>query len=64
MRNGRGLGRCQVWHPIRRKCEKIAVVGGPKWVEWGSNLFGHFLKGEVRTFAGADLPAAWTWIKA
>ncbi len=46
------------------KCEKIAVVGGPKWVEWGSNLFGHFLKGEVKTFAGPDLPAAWTWIKA
>jgi hypothetical protein len=40
------------------------VVGGPKWVEWGSNLFGHFLKGEVKTFAGPDLPAAWTWIKA
>ena len=46
------------------KCEKIAVVGGPKWAEWGSSLFGHFLKGEVKTFAGADLPAAWTWIKA
>ncbi len=44
--------------------EKAFWVGGPKWVEWGSNLFGHVLKGEVRTFAGADLPAAWTWIKA
>ena len=46
------------------KCEKIAVVGGPKWVEWGSNLVGQFLKGEVRTFGSEELPAAWKWIKA
>ena len=46
------------------KCEKIAVVGGPKWVEWGTRLVGHFLKGEVKTFDEADLTAAWDWIKA
>lgn len=46
------------------RCEKIAVVGGPKWVERGSNLVGHFLKGEVRTFPSEALPDAWTWLKA
>lgn len=46
------------------KCAKVAVVGGPKWVEWASKLFGSLMKGEVETFAGEALPSAWEWIKA
>ncbi len=46
------------------KCEKIAVVGGPKWVEWGSRLAGHVLKGDVKTFPTEELPDAWAWIEA
>lgn len=30
--------------------DRIAVVGGPKWVAWGTKLIGHFIEGQVRTF--------------
>lgn len=46
------------------KCEKIAVVGGSSWIERGTRLFAHVLKGEVRTFPAEELAAAWEWIKA
>ena len=42
--------------------EKIAVVGGPKWVEWASKLEGHFMDGAVKTFPADQLQAAKDWI--
>jgi hypothetical protein len=43
--------------------EKLAVVGAAKWVEWGTRLSAHFVKGEVRTFAPEELPEAWLWVR-
>ena len=48
---------------FQRRCERIAVVGGPRWVEWGTKLVAPMLHGEVRTFAADALPAAWDWIR-
>ena len=42
--------------------EKIAVVGAPKWVEWGTKLGGHFMSGTVKTFPADQLQAARDWI--
>jgi hypothetical protein len=44
--------------------EKIAVVGGPKWVAWGTKLFGHFMEGQVQVFPPKELQAAWEWLEA
>lgn len=44
--------------------EKLAVVGGAKWIEVGVKLFSHFMKGEVKTFPAEQLAAAWDWLKA
>lgn len=44
--------------------EKIAVVGGKKWIDWAVKLDAHFMKGEVKTFSGTELEQAWTWVKA
>lgn len=47
----------------RNDFEKIAVIGGPKWAEWGTKLAGHMVSGEVKTFPVDQLQAAWDWIK-
>lgn len=44
--------------------EKFAIVGGPKWAEWGSRIFSHIVSGEIKTYSGDRLDEAWTWIKA
>lgn len=44
--------------------EKIAVIGGPKWAEWGTKLASHVLSGEVKTYSGDQLSDAWKWIEA
>lgn len=46
-----------------REFDKIAVVGGPTWVAWGMKLMNHLTQGEVRTFSGDQLQAAWRWLK-
>lgn len=43
--------------------EKVAVVGGPSWVEWGARLSGYLMKAEVKTFPPKKLGEAWEWIK-
>jgi hypothetical protein len=45
-------------------CEKIAVVGGPKWVAWATKLFSHFMEGQVKIFPPEELQAAWDWLEA
>jgi len=42
--------------------EKLAVVGGPKWIEWCIKACGFLFKGEVRVFPNEDLEHAWEWI--
>jgi hypothetical protein len=40
------------------------VVGAAKWIEVMTKLFAHVMPGEVKTFPGEQLAAAWEWIKA
>jgi len=48
----------------RNDFEKIAVVGGPDWVVWGTKLDSFFLKGQVRVFSPEELQAAWDWVSS
>lgn len=45
----------------RNDFDKMAVVGGPKWVEWGTRIAASMMKGEVRTYAGEQLAEALKW---
>jgi hypothetical protein len=47
----------------RNHFEKIAVIGGPKWAEWGTKLASHLLSGEVKTYPADQLTDAWKWIE-
>lgn len=47
----------------RNDMEKIAVVGGPKWVEWCTKLSKHFFKCEIKHFDVTKLEEAINWIK-
>jgi len=40
---------------------RLAVVGGPEWVNWCIRLSGFLMKGEIRIFPGDQLEEAWTW---
>jgi len=42
---------------------RLAVVGGPAWVEWGIKACGFLMKGEIRVFPADQLNAAWAWVK-
>jgi SpoIIAA-like len=42
---------------------KLAVVGGPIWVEWCMKLSGFLMKGEIRIFPLDSLEEAWAWVK-
>jgi len=42
---------------------KIAVVGGPEWVDWCIRLSGFLMKGEIKTFAADRIDHAWSWLK-
>lgn len=50
--------------PHRADFEKMAAVGGPKWVELAMKLFAPLLQGDYQTFAGDRLAEAWEWIKS
>lgn len=42
--------------------EKLAVVGGPKWIEWCIKACSFMFKGEVRTYTADQLESAWEWV--
>jgi len=48
----------------RQDFEKFAVVGGPRWVEWGAKVGALFMKTELRTFPNDQLQKAWEWIRS
>lgn len=50
--------------PHRADFEKVALVGGPKWIELAAKLFAPLMKGDVKTFSGDQLAEAWEWIKS
>ena len=47
----------------RNDFEKIAVIGGPKWVEWAIRLSAYFIYGEVKTYEASDFQDAISWVK-
>lgn len=47
----------------RNDFEKVAVVGGPRWVEWCAKLSAHLLSGEIKTFPPEQVKEAWDWIQ-
>ena len=48
----------------RSDFEKMGVVGGPRWVEWGVKLAALVVSGEVRSFSLGQRVEALNWIKA
>lgn len=48
----------------RADFDKLAVVGGPAWVEWCIKLSGFLMKGEIKIFPVKRLEQAWKWIKS
>ncbi len=48
----------------RRDFEKMAVIGGPKWIEWGVKLAAMVMSGEIRNFSPNEREEALMWIKA
>jgi hypothetical protein len=48
----------------RNDFEKLALVGGPKWMEWLTKLCAKFISGETKTFPLEQLKDAWVWLKA
>jgi hypothetical protein len=49
--------------PHKDDFEKMAIVGGPKWIELSMKLFAPLMKGDVKTFASDQLTQAWEWIR-
>lgn len=47
----------------RADFDRLAVVGGPAWVEWCVKLGGFLMKGDIRVFPAKNLADAWQWVK-
>jgi hypothetical protein len=66
----KGLEAGAIWDdakfflPHRNDLEKMAIVGGPKWIELITKLFAPLMEGDVKTFPGNQLPQAWEWIRS
>jgi universal stress protein A len=43
--------------------ERLAIVGGSRWMEAAVKLFAHVMKGEVRTMPPDHLAEAWEWLQ-
>lgn len=41
--------------------ERIAIVGGPRWMTWIARLSAHFMPGELMTFNRHSLTDAISW---
>ncbi len=48
----------------RNDFAKLALVGGPKWVEWATRIGAHLIAGEVKIFPVDHLAEALEWIQA
>lgn len=48
----------------RHDFEKFAIVGGPRWVEWGAKLGALFMKTEFHAFHSDQVQEAWDWIES
>ena len=45
----------------RNDFEKIAIVGGPAWMEWATAIGSHLIDGQVKTFPEQSLSDAIAW---
>jgi hypothetical protein len=48
----------------RKDFEKLALVGGSKWMEWLTKLAAKLISGETRTFPLEQAQEAWDWLKS
>ncbi len=48
----------------RNDFEKMAIVGGPGWVEWAIRLASFIMGGEIKTFKPGETKEARSWIVA
>jgi SpoIIAA-like len=48
----------------RNDFDKLGVIGGPKWVEWGVKIGGMIMSGEIRSFSSSEYEEALRWINA
>ena len=46
----------------RKEIEKIAVVGGPKWIGWSLKLAGKLIEGEIKSFSTVRAEHAKQWL--
>ncbi|MBW1781626.1 MAG: STAS/SEC14 domain-containing protein [Deltaproteobacteria bacterium] len=46
----------------RNDFDKMGVIGGPKWVEWGLKLGAMAMGGEIRSFSVNEREEAMSWI--
>jgi hypothetical protein len=46
----------------RNDFEKMGVIGGPGWVEWGLKLAAMVVSGEIRSFSPDEREEALNWI--
>ncbi len=47
----------------RNDFEKMAVVGGPKWVQWATKISFNFMDGQVAIYDIPDFQSAVAWVK-
>ena len=47
----------------RNDFEKIGLIGGPSWVEWGVKLAAMVVGGEIRSFSPDQREEALNWIR-
>ncbi len=50
--------------PHRNDFEKMAIVGGPQWVQLAMKIFAPLMQGDTKLFAVEQLSEAWEWIRA
>ena len=48
----------------RNDFEKMGVIGGPKWVEWGLKIGAIAIDGEIRSFSSIEREDALRWINS
>ncbi|MFZ0930687.1 MAG: STAS/SEC14 domain-containing protein [Syntrophobacteraceae bacterium] len=47
----------------RNDFDKMGVIGGPKWVEWGLKLAKLIMNGDIKSFSPTEREEAVSWIK-
>jgi hypothetical protein len=48
----------------RNDFEKMGIIGGPKWVEWGLKIGAVVISGEIKSFSSNERNEAMRWIFA